>query len=102
MNYPLRINRYSIRRRSGGSGKHNGGDGIVREYEFLADAEFTLLTERRTNAPWGLNQGQEAEQGVNLLNGELLEGKTFRHVREGDVLRIETPGGGYGAVWRNG
>ena len=94
MNYPLRINRYAVRKNSGGAGKRSGGNGIVREYAFLDDAEFTLLTERRTHSPWGLNQGQHAEKGVNRLNGELLKGKISCHVKASDILLIETPGGG--------
>ena len=53
MNYPLRVRRYAVRRGSGGAGRHRGGDGLVREYEFLAAAEVTVLSERRLNAPWG-------------------------------------------------
>ncbi len=99
MNYPLRINRYQLREHSGGKGKHTGGNGIVREYQFLQAAEFTLLTERRTNRPWGLragarDEGLGAREGVNRLNGELLGGKTSQNVKAGDVLKIETPGGG--------
>jgi N-methylhydantoinase B len=94
MHYPLRIKRYQIRRDSGGAGLHKGGDGIIREFEFLAPAEVTLLTERRTNPPWGLNDGHTACTGVNTLNDARVEGKTSRHVKAGDMLRIETPGGG--------
>ncbi|MEX2326469.1 MAG: hydantoinase B/oxoprolinase family protein, partial [Pseudomonadales bacterium] len=57
MHYPVRIREYSIRRGSGGQGRHRGGDGLVREFEFLAPAELTLLTERRSFAPWGLDGG---------------------------------------------
>jgi len=99
MNYPVRINRYQLREHSGGKGKHTGGNGIVREYQFLQAAEFTLLTERRTNQPWGLRQGARdeglgARVGCNWLNGDLLPGKVSVKVMEGDILRIETPGGG--------
>ena len=131
MNYPLRINKYAVRENSGGAGEQTGGNGIVREYEFLQDAEFTLLTERRTHSPWGLKlgarddaymevggtiprkesvessleqrprathgavaEGLGARKGLNALNDELLGGKVSCHVKAGDVLRIETPGGG--------
>lgn len=99
MNYPLRINQYAIRKNSGGSGTHKGGNGIVREYQFLADAEFTLLTERRTNSPWGLQQGARdeglgASKGLNTLNGKPIAGKVSMHVKKDDVLIIQTPGGG--------
>ena len=94
MQYPLRINRYQIRRGSGGKGRHAGGNGIVREYQFLQAAEFTLLTERRAHAPWGLYGGADAVCGVNLLNGAALAAKVSDRVAAGDILRIETPGGG--------
>lgn len=92
--YPLRIKRYEIRRDSGGRGSRSGGDGLVREFEFLADAEISLLTERRLLPPWGLAGGEDGHPGRNLLNNELLPPKCHRHVVAGDVLRIETPGGG--------
>ena len=92
--YPVRVRRYALRRGSGGNGLHRGGDGLVREFEFLEDAEITLLTERRRHAPWGLAGGEAGARGINLLNGELLPSKCHRHVRAGDRLVIETPGGG--------
>lgn len=99
MHYPLRVLRYGIRRHSGGAGLHSGGDGIVREYEFLANAQFSLLTERRRVAPWGLNGGGAGSVGINTLNGEPLPSKCTRVVRKGDRLCLETPGGGgWGAV----
>lgn len=94
MSYPLRINCYQVRERSGGKGEHSGGNGIVREYQFLQPAEFTLLTERRTNQPWGLKQGQGARKGINTLNGKPIAGKVSVQAKKGDVLKIETPGGG--------
>lgn len=94
MNYPLRIQRYAIRRHSGGAGKHAGGDGIVREYEFLAPAQATLLTERRGQSPWGLAGGADGQVGVNQLNGKTLAAKQSLSLRKGDRLRVETPGGG--------
>ncbi|NOR51411.1 MAG: hydantoinase B/oxoprolinase family protein, partial [Gammaproteobacteria bacterium] len=94
MNYPVRINRYAIRDHSGGRGSRNGGDGLVREFEFLAPAEVTLLTERRINPPWGLAGGEDGKIGKNWLNGELIGGKVHIRVKQGDCLTIETPGGG--------
>ncbi|MEX2482634.1 MAG: hydantoinase B/oxoprolinase family protein [Gammaproteobacteria bacterium] len=94
MNYPLRIRRYALRRRSGGAGRHPGGDGIVREYEFLAPAEVTLLSERRLLAPWGLAGGGAGLAGRNWINGTPLAGKCALKVNPGDVLTVETPGGG--------
>lgn len=92
--FPIRINRYGIRRGSGGAGRRPGGDGLVREFEFLAPAHLSLLTERRRNAPWGIEGGQPGEVGCNLLDEEPLPGKISLHVKPGQRLRIETPGGG--------
>jgi len=92
--YPVRLHRYEVRRLSGGDGLHQGGDGIIREFEFLQPAEMTLLTERRLNTPWGLSGGKAAQAGVNTLNGENLRPKVSTHVKKGDVLTIATPGGG--------
>ncbi|MDX1696371.1 MAG: hydantoinase B/oxoprolinase family protein, partial [Ketobacteraceae bacterium] len=94
LHYPLRVTAYGIRRGSGGQGKYHGGDGIIRELEFLAPAQVTLLTERRVHAPWGLGEAASGAVGVNLLNGRVLPGKTMFHASAGDCLRIETPGGG--------
>lgn len=99
MNYPLRIRRYAVRRASGGGGQHPGGDGIVREYEFLTPAAVTLLSERRTFAPWGLHGGAPGTPGRNRLNDMDIAGKCMLQVDAGDRLTIETPGGGgWGAV----
>jgi len=96
--YPLRIRRYALRGGSGGVGQVTGGDGLIREYEFLDSAEVTLLTERRTRAPWGLSGGRPGAIGENLLNGERLAPKVAVGVKAGDRLEVRTPGGGgYGA-----
>ncbi len=92
--YPLRVERYAIRRGSGGAGRHRGGDGLVRAYRFLAPAHFTLLTERRRHAPWGLAGGAAARRGCNRLDGRELPGKCEGSVQAGALLTIETPGGG--------
>jgi N-methylhydantoinase B len=92
--YPVRVRRYCIRRGSGGAGRHRGGDGLIREYEFLRPVQFTLLTERRLHRPWGLAGGGAGQAGVNQLNGEVLPGKVQREARPGDRLIIETAGGG--------
>ena len=94
MHYPLRLRRYSLRRGSGGAGQHPGGDGLVREFEFLAATRFTLLTERRHVAPWGLLGGGSGACGENSLNGERLPAKVSALAEPGDYLTIATPGGG--------
>ena len=97
--YPLRILRYARKRNSGGRGQFVGGDGILRDYLFLADAELSLLSERRVHAPWGLEGGESGLPGKNMLDGEALGGKCQMRVRAGQILSIETPGGGgYGRV----
>ncbi|MGB5259026.1 MAG: hydantoinase B/oxoprolinase family protein [Gammaproteobacteria bacterium] len=94
LEYPLRIHRYGVRDGSGGAGWHAGGDGLVRDYEFLAPATVTLLTERRRHAPWGLDGGAAGRPGENRLNGQVLPGKVCLRVTTGDRLTICTPGGG--------
>jgi len=94
MHYPLRVSRYEVRHDSGGQGKHRGGDGMIREYEFLAPAQVTLLTERRTHQPWGMNGAQAGQPGENRLNGKPLDAKLSVEVKETDRLSIATPGGG--------
>ena len=94
MHYPLRLRRYQLRRGSGGPGKHRGGDGLIREFEFLEAARVTLITERRRHAPWGLNGGQPGQRGINRLNGEELPAKVAIDVQAGDHLTIESAGGG--------
>ncbi|MEO7143835.1 MAG: hydantoinase B/oxoprolinase family protein [Bryobacteraceae bacterium] len=96
--YPVRLRAYRIRGGSGGRGWHRGGDGIVREYEFLTGAEVTILSDRRERGPYGLAGGGVGKPGCNRLfraGGALaIPAKTQFEARAGDVLRIETPGGG--------
>ncbi len=94
MHYPVRIKRYQIRNGSGGEGLFNGGDGLVREYEFLSPAHVTLLTERRLIQPWGLQGACNGQAGVNTLGDKNLPPKISFRVEEGESLCIETPGGG--------
>lgn len=100
LHYPLRIRRYALRRGSGGEGQFAGGDGVVRDYEFLAPAKVTLLTERRRRGPWGLDGGADGACGVNRLNDQELEAKSAFSVEAGDRLSIATPGGG-GWGWKD-
>ncbi|MGP0566371.1 MULTISPECIES: hydantoinase B/oxoprolinase family protein [unclassified Nitrospina] len=97
--YPVLLREFSIRKGSGGEGQFNGGDGLIRELEFLQPLQVTLLCERRVHAPFGLNGGGSAAPGVNLLlrtdgTEENLGGKNEINVNPGDRLRVLTPGGG--------
>lgn len=96
--YPLQMINYSIRKDSGGKGLHSGGDGIIREMKLLSDAQVTLLTERRRSPPYGLAGGKPGKRGENKLihlgKTKSLPGKGSFHASKGDVLSIETPGGG--------
>jgi 5-oxoprolinase (ATP-hydrolysing) len=64
--YPVRLERFSIRRSSGGNGLHRGGDGLIRHYVFLRDVEVSLLTERRDTSPFGLLGGGSGARGKNI------------------------------------
>jgi len=97
--YPFRVTRYSLRPNSGGSGKHRGGDGIVRELELLCDAEVTLLADRRLRGPYGLNGGNDGRPGRNVViqrdgSETQIPAKGSTRLRRGDRIRIESPGGG--------
>ena len=97
--FPLRMKRYALRRGTGGAGKFSGGDGIVRDVEFLAPARVTILSERRKFTPQGFHGGHHGQPGENvLLRGGYeevhLAGKETLDVEAGDVLSIRTPGGG--------
>jgi N-methylhydantoinase B len=97
--YPLRVRQYSLREESGGKGQHKGGDGIVREIEVLTECVVTLLSERRTIAPWGLNGGGNGTPGKTTLvratgSDEPMPGKFSTRLRSGDRIKIESPGGG--------
>jgi N-methylhydantoinase B len=96
--YPFRVTQYGLRRHSGGSGRHPGGDGVVREIEFLAPLQMTLLTERRRTRPYGLAGGSPAARGKNLLiargKARTLPGKISLAVVPGERVRLLTPGGG--------
>jgi N-methylhydantoinase B len=92
--FPLRVRELAIRRGSGGAGAHRGGDGLVRELEALAPMRFTLLTERRRNAPQGRDGGAPGATGRNLLDDQSLPSKSEGDLAPGSRLRIETPGGG--------
>jgi 5-oxoprolinase (ATP-hydrolysing) len=98
--YPVRLREFSIRHGSGGGGQHRGGDGVVRQIEFLRPLEVSILSQRRGRfAPYGLDGGQPGAIGKNCLiradgTRHVLPSQTHIRVAPGDMLVIETPGGG--------
>ena len=105
LRYPIRVRRFAVRRGSGGPGKHRGGDGVVRQLEFLKPLQVSILTQRRGQfLPYGLSGGQPGAPGRNLLQHadgrvEPLKSLDQFHVEPGDLLTFETPGGGgFGAA----
>ena len=92
--YPLRVRRHDLRLGSGGAGRHRGGDGVVREIEALEPCRASILSDRRDHAPAGSRGGEPGRAGRNFLNGNALPSKTTVDLESGDVLRLETPGGG--------
>ncbi len=103
LEHPLRIRTYALRSGSGGAGRYRGGEGVVREYQALDAMEASLLTERRRHPPRGAAGGASGAPGKNLLNGSPLGARAAVTLKAGDVLRVETPGGGgYGKEVRKG
>jgi N-methylhydantoinase B len=95
---PVRVERYALREGSGGAGAHAGGRGVVRELRALEPCSLSLITERRTLAPKGAGGAGDGKAGRNLVNGREVGSKVAVELVAGDVVRIETPGGGgYGA-----
>lgn len=104
LRYPVRLEEFSIRRGSGGMGRHRGGDGVVRRIRFLQPLCVSILSQRRGKyCPYGMAGGGAASAGENILkraSGEILElpGLAQFDVSPGDELTLRTPGGGgYGA-----
>lgn len=99
LRYPVRLRQFSIRHGSGGSGQWRGGDGVVREFEFLATLTVSLLTQHRKAGPFGLNGGADGKLGRQTMHHadgstELLPSSASILVHAGDRLVMETPGGG--------
>ncbi len=97
--YPVHLESFALRRGSGGAGRHRGGDGLVRRWRFLAPVTVSLLTERREKAPWGQAGGEPGARGRNAVERadgrvEELPGRATAELAAGDVLVVETPGGG--------
>jgi N-methylhydantoinase B len=94
LGYPIRVDQHALRLGSGGAGRHRGGDGVVRALRALESCRLSILSERRRHAPQGRKGGAPGAPGRNLFNGEELPAKVTRDLQPGDVVRIETPGGG--------
>jgi len=97
--YPVRLERFEIRKNSGGKGKHNGGDGVIREISFLKPVSLSLLSQHRKQVPYGLKDGlpgKKGEQFVRRKNGKIekLKGLDKTKMKAGDKFVIKTPGGG--------
>jgi 5-oxoprolinase (ATP-hydrolysing) len=102
--YPVRLERFAIRRGSGGAGAYPGGDGVIREIAFLEPLKLSLLTQRRSEGPYGLSGGKPGKPGAQRLiraDGSVINLKAIDSctVTPGDRLVLETPGGGgYGMI----
>jgi N-methylhydantoinase B len=92
--YPLRVERYALRLGSGGAGAHRGGDGVVRELRVLEPCRLSVLAQRRRSAPRGTAGGSDGTAGRTIVNGTELPAAASTGLHPGDVVRIETPGGG--------
>jgi N-methylhydantoinase B/oxoprolinase/acetone carboxylase alpha subunit len=113
IDFPIEIENYSLRAGSGGKGRFNGGDGLIRTYRFLEDTHVSILSERRRNRPYGLQNGEPGQAGENILvrnpdpqnrgtgGGEEIKlgSKVNVEVKAGDILVIKTPGGGGYGEW---
>lgn len=103
--YPIILNKFCLRTdQSAGHGKYDGGEGIERELLFRKPLTLSVLTERRVLRPYGMNGGEDAKSGINLLvksNGQIihLSGKIAVDIETGDMFAMKTPGGGgYGKI----
>jgi 5-oxoprolinase (ATP-hydrolysing) len=97
--FPVMLRQFRIRKHSGGAGFYKGGDGLIREMEFLEDLNVAILSERRVFAPYGLEGGKPGKKGRNIFKfatgGQInLGGKNEIQAQKGDRILILTPGGG--------
>ena len=96
--FPVLVEAYGLRSGSGGQGLYHGGEGVVRRVRFLAPVSITITSERRQRAPYGLQGGTPGKVGVNRVTRggkeNVLSGKVSLPLEAGDVVTIETPGGG--------
>ncbi len=97
--FPVRLDKFEIRQNSGGKGEYNGGNGIIRAIRFLEKVELSLLTQRRKSGPYGMEGGEDGKPGKQKVirsNGSWteLESVCSVSINPGDLLHMETPGGG--------
>ena len=92
--YPLRVERYALRLGSGGAGLHRGGDGVIREIRVLEPCRLSVLGDRRRHPPRGARGGENGARGGRSSTARRSPGKETRQLQAGQVLRVETPGGG--------
>jgi len=97
--YPIVVENFNIRKESGGIGKFSGGSGVIRSILFLEKMIVSILSGRRSTAPFGLMGGQDGKKGkakIRKMNGEelILSNVDKKIVQKGDVITISTPGGG--------
>src|SRR3984885_12173792 len=93
--YPVRVTRYSLRHNSGGAGKFRGGDGVIRELQFLTKVQVTVLSDRRKFPPYGLSGGEPGALGVNTIirkdgREERLPSKFTMWVDAGETISIQS------------
>jgi len=99
LNYPVTLKSFSLRSGSGGKGKWNGGDGVVRELLFKERVSFTILSQHRNYAPFGMQGGGEGKKGMQYIirsdgTKESLNGIDKAELKAGDTIVVKTPGGG--------
>ncbi|MBN1651811.1 MAG: hydantoinase B/oxoprolinase family protein [Bacteroidales bacterium] len=97
--YPVRLDRFAIRKNSGGNGEYSGGNGVIRSFTFLEKVELSLLSQHRKYAPYGLYGGESGKLGKQYViraNGKKigLNGMSHCVLHKNDQFSIETPGGG--------
>lgn len=94
LEFPLRVERYELIYGTGGTGRHRGGDGLVRSIRTLEPAQLSLITDRRRNAPSGSHGGGRGSRGRNVVNGSDVGAKVSIELPAGSLVTVETPGGG--------
>ncbi len=99
LRYPVRLERFAIRRGSGGAGEWTGGDGAIRRVRFLEPMTAIIVSSRRNVAPFGLAGGADGAPGLQWVERadggrDVLTGTDKAEMNPGDVFVIETPGGG--------